>query len=116
MNGIQEVSGSIPLISTTLRSQFLEKTPEIERFQAFFFVFEFLSRDGVRNLCGMGKKRMEGSEEDARPLAVVQLWELVRLKMVWTPSLIPVKPGVFYRDILMQSKKAAATGSWTCWT
>ena len=32
MNGIQEVSGSIPLIST-------RKSPEIVRFQDFFFIF-----------------------------------------------------------------------------
>ncbi len=39
LNGIQEVSGSIPLISTKGYSGYLLKSPEIERFQDFFFVF-----------------------------------------------------------------------------
>ena len=38
LNGIQEVSGSIPLISTTRSCETLKKSPEIERFQDFFFV------------------------------------------------------------------------------
>ena len=39
LNGIQEVSGSIPLISTTRSCETLKKSPEIERFQDFFFVY-----------------------------------------------------------------------------
>ena len=39
LNGIQEVSGSIPLISTKIGSVLFEKSPEIERFQDFFFVY-----------------------------------------------------------------------------
>ena len=36
LNGIQEVSGSIPLISTT-RTDWRKKTVVIERLQRFFF-------------------------------------------------------------------------------
>ena len=36
LNGIQEVSGSIPLISTT-RTDWCKKTVVIERLQRFFF-------------------------------------------------------------------------------
>ena len=39
LNGIQDVSGSIPLISTTRSCETLKKSPEIERFQDFFFVY-----------------------------------------------------------------------------
>ena len=44
LNGIQEVSGSIPLISTKTEIRFCMKSPEIVRFQDFFSVFlAFLS-------------------------------------------------------------------------
>ena len=39
LNGIQEVSGSIPLISTTNMGTMLGKRLQIERFEVFFVTF-----------------------------------------------------------------------------
>ena len=61
MNGIQEVSGSIPLISTTKQDTLFGKSPEVERFQDFFFTFKILTLGTDWNLTGTGffcKKRL----------------------------------------------------------
>ena len=62
MNGIQEVSGSIPLISTTKQVAKTRKSSEIEGFQNFFLYFEFNQNPRVWNVCGMQKKTLEALE------------------------------------------------------
>jgi len=54
INGIQEVSGSIPLISTILRDVKYRKSPEIARFQDFFGFLPFLISRADWNLTGTG--------------------------------------------------------------
>jgi hypothetical protein len=52
INGIQEVSGSIPLISTITRDVKYRKSPEIARFLDFFVLKVPDSDPGIIQVCG----------------------------------------------------------------
>jgi hypothetical protein len=52
INGIQEVSGSIPLISTITRDVKYRKSPETARFRDFFVLKVPVFDPGIIQVCG----------------------------------------------------------------